>query len=311
MSTTKAPAPVPAPKAMWRKPSGIWRIRSGVARLTHARTWNRPVIEFFFRVVVAGARRQKSRFIGPIYKRVMLFTPAARKHTYGVLLPLNVDLASEADSAPLPIDLIKECLRSASYIASMQTCVCRDSFKCTSHPHELCCLFLSKSGRRVVDHGIAYEMPLEDALRRVDEAATQGLVGQALWVEVEQFIWGLSNDDMDGFMEICFCCPCCCVGMAVCKNATRDVKGHFHSSGYTALVDTSTCIACGDCVPVCIGEAITLGDAAISIDQSSCVGCGLCIAPCPTSAIRIEQTGPVFPSLREQFREQGRLDIVL
>jgi ferredoxin len=314
-------------KPLWRNPSGVWRVRNGLARLTHARRWNMPVIRFFFRVVVAGAHRMKTPVIGPIYKRLMLFTPAARMHTYGVLLPFNADpavpasavidvgadLAAQADSTALPIDLLKDCLRKATYIASMPTCVCRDSFGCSTHAHELCCLFLSKAGKRVVSHGIAREITLDEALERVDKAAADGLVGQALWVEVEQFIWGLSNDDMDGFMELCFCCSCCCVGMAVCKSATRDVKGHFRPSGYQAVVDEAACVACGLCVDGCIGEAITMpaGATTITINLEHCVGCGLCKAACPSNALRIERTGHVFGSLQEQFLEQGRIPIVL
>ena len=123
-------APSTASKPLWRNPTGVWRVRSGLARLTHARRWNMPVIHFFFRVVVAGAHRMKTPVIGPVYNRLMLFTPAADRHTYGVLLPFNADaptqaaavidvgadLAAQADSTPLPIDLLKDCLRKATYI---------------------------------------------------------------------------------------------------------------------------------------------------------------------------------------------------
>ena len=311
-------------KPLWHNPTGIAGIRTVLARLAHARRWNMPVIRFFFRLLVAGAHHQKTPIFGPIYKRVLLFTPVERQHTSAILLPFNAtavpatievgaDLAAQADASPLPIDLIKDCLRKSSYIGAMRTCVCRDAFGCTTHSHDVCCMFLSRSGRRVVSYGIADEMSLEDAFARVDRAAAEGLVGQALWVEVEQFVWGFHNSDMDGFLEICFCCPCCCTAMSVCRSAARDVKGHFRSSGYQAVLDGSLCTGCGDCVPGCIGEAITMaaGAGRIRIDLANCVGCGMCATTCATDAIAIARTKPVYPSIHQQLLEQSGLPLVV
>ena len=317
MTTTLEPRPeskytpnIPT-RPHWKNPGKAWFIRNWALKLTYARPWNWQLILAFFRLIVSGSRLMKKPILGSMYKAVMLFSPVDRRYTYSVVLPLNADLSREADSTPLPIDLIKDCLRSASYIASQKACICRDAKNCRTHPKDLCCLFLSKSGRRVVEHGVAYEISLEDALKRVDEAQARGLVGEALWVEVEQFVWGFKNDEMDTFLEICFCCPCCCVGLTVCKNATRDVKSHFNNAGYQAVVDLPKCVACNDCIPGCPGEAITAIEGGIEINHSHCIGCGLCARTCPTDAIKLPQTAYVWPSLAAQYAEQGGIDLRL
>ena len=80
------------------------------------------------------------------------------------------------------------------------------------------------------------------------KAAALGLTCQSLWVQVEQLIWGFKNDQMDAFLEICFCCPCCCVGMNLSKNGPRNIKRGFIPSGWTAVVDHDRCTGCGHCL---------------------------------------------------------------
>ena len=56
-------------------------------------------------------------------------------------------------------------------------------------------------------------------------------------------------------------------------------------------VDTSTCIGCDLCVPVCLPEAISIkaesgskkAGHVVAIDAEKCVGCGHCLHVCPTS----------------------------
>ena len=47
------------------------------------------------------------------------------------------------------------------------------------------------------------------------------------------------------------------------------------------------CTACGTCVGVCKGGALSLADGKIKIDQDRCVFCGYCGAACPQFAIKV------------------------
>jgi len=271
-------------------------------------TWN--FILKVFRLIVKGSKHMETPIFGPIYKNLMKFSPEEKTYSHGTVLNLNVDVSEQGETKVLPVDLVKDLLRKASYIASANVCLCRDANSCENYPKEVCCLFLSNSGRTVVDHKVGYEISLEDALARVDKAAELGLIGQALWVEVEQYIWGFSNAVMENFIEMCFCCPCCCVAFNISKNASRDVKKRFRPSGWTALVDAELCIGCGNCIEPCPQAAIIMGeDARIVINQDYCVGCGICKSHCEVEAIKIKQTMTMRGSVQDYFLEDGRLNL--
>jgi Pyruvate/2-oxoacid:ferredoxin oxidoreductase delta subunit len=296
--------PIYAPKKSWLGISDWIIDKIGVRPVT----W-KPVLKVF-KLIVAGSKYMESPVFGPIYKRLMMFTPGEKRYSHGTIYNLNVDVSEAGESVVIPMDLVKDMLKKASYIASSNACICRDANKCSNFPKEVCCLFLSNSGRTIVDHKVGYEISLQDALARVDKAAELGLVGQALFVEVEQFIWGFSNANMEHFIEMCFCCPCCCVAFNLSKNASRDVKSRFRPSGWTANVVEQDCIGCESCVKPCPQAAITMNDASKAvINQDFCVGCGICKTHCEVDAIQVVQTRPMLGSVQEYFLEDAQLNL--
>jgi hypothetical protein len=146
-------------------------------------TW-KPIFKVF-KMIVAGSKYMETPIIGPIYKAAMMFTPDEKRYSAGTIYNLNVDVSDKGESVVVPMDLVKDMLKKAKYIASTNACICRDANSCKDYPKDVCCLFMSNSGRTIVDHKVGYEISLEDALARVDKAAELGLVGQALFVEVE------------------------------------------------------------------------------------------------------------------------------
>ncbi len=57
-----------------------------------------------------------------------------------------------------------------------------------------------------------------------------------------------------------------------------------------ALVDESSCVACGCCVKVCPKNAIEIWKGITArILSESCVGCGRCARECPASVIEIRE----------------------
>lgn len=230
---------------------------------------------------------------------------------------MKVELSKSFEGADrkvtVPADLVKRAIMEASYIGGMKECLCRAGQNCQNYPHDLACLFLNMAGKVVVKHGMAVELTKEEALARVDRAAELGLTCQSLWVEIEQYIWGFRNDEMDSFLEICFCCPCCCVAFNISKNATDDVKRRFSPTGYTATVDLDKCVGCKHCLDkYCPQDAISFreSDGKMVVNQETCVGCGICRAHCPEGAIAIKQTMPMRERIHDYFYREGRLDIV-
>ena len=228
-------------------------------------------------------------------------------------VPINKDLTEEAQRITVPMDLVKKAISEAHFIGGMKTCLCRAGQGCTDYPHDLACLFFNRSGTVVVDHGMAVELTKEEAFARVDRAAELGLTCQSLWVQVEQLIWGFRNDEMDSFLEICFCCPCCCVGFNISNNSPRDVKKHFGPSGWTSVVNHDLCTGCKHCLDTyCPQDAIHFreSDGKMVVDQENCVGCGFCRKNCPSGAIKIKQTMPMRASVHDYFLEEGKIQIV-
>lgn len=267
-----------------------------------------------FHLILAGSKwLDRDSLKGRLYKRIVMLGPEQKRNSGALVLPLNVDLSDYSEKVVVPIDLIKAALAKSDYIAALNRCICRDAEDCKNYPHDLACLFLGRGGEHVVDSGIATRVTYEQACERVDRAAELGLVGQAVWVEVEQFIWGIRNDELDQFLEFCFCCPCCCVTMNLARNAsaTRDIRDRFHPAGWTAVPDRSKCTGCGACLTVnCPQEALSIGDeGTIEINQNYCTGCGICKARCPQGAIRIRQTMPMRSDIKEYYREEFSLEL--
>ena len=262
-----------------------------------------------------------------IYKKGIMLYPDMETHTSTVVMPLNVDLEeSECSTLPInldlsgdgekvvvPLDVIKASLKNADFIGGMDTCLCRESNDCKDFSHNIGCLFLGDAGRVIVKHNLGREFTYEEALERVNMAAEAGLMAQAVWVEVEQLLWGLRNDQLDKFLEICFCCPCCCIAVRLSRNATENERHRFHPAGWTAVPDRTACTGCRACVSTphgCPVEAISFGeDGKVIIDQEKCVGCGLCKDRCKPGVIKIKQTMPMRADLHEYFLKDYNVDL--
>ncbi|MBQ1229058.1 MAG: hypothetical protein IIX87_04205 [Firmicutes bacterium] len=248
-----------------------------------------------------------------IYKTGIMLAPDMEKQTSTIVMPLNVDITDESEKVVVPMDIIKESLSRTTYIAGMDTCLCREANDCDDYPKDIACLFFGEPAKTVVKNGLARQLTYEEACARVDRAAEYGLMGQAVWIEVEQLLWGVRNDEMDKFLEICFCCPCCCIAMRLARNATPKERHRFHPAGWTAVPDRTKCVGCGKCIPEkngCPVEAITIGaDGKVVINQEICVGCGVCKSRCDFDVIKIKQTMPMRKDLHDYFFTDYNLDL--
>ena len=254
---------------------------------------------------------RKARF----YKKGIKLYPDMERPTGTVVMPLNVDVSDSGEKVVVPMELIKESLKHVDFIAGMDSCLCRDANDCKDYPHDLGCIFLGDAARGVVKHGLAREITYEEACARVDRAAKEGVMAQAVWIEVEQMLWGVRNDLMDHFMEICFCCPCCCIAMRLARNATSAERHRFHPAGWTAVPDRTKCVGCKKCGEEhngCPVEAISFDENGIvQIDQEACVGCGICKERCKVDAIKIKQTMPMRSTVQEYFLKDYNLNLKL
>lgn len=272
-------------------------------------TWERTLKVFL--MIVNGAKLTSQNTLrAKIYKRITRFEPEEASYSHGSMMPLNVSVEDEAKTSVMPIDLIFEAIDRAEYIGQMERCICRSAHECNHFDKHIGCLFFNMAGVTAVKNGLAHPVTKEEAKAHVYEARDAGLMGQALYVELEQMVWGFRNDRMDEFLEICFCCPCCCVAMDVCRNANRVIKNRFSGSGYTMVVNHDKCIGCGKCISSCPQEIIaTREDGKVIIDQEHCMGCGCCKSVCANDALELKMTMPMRESLHEYFLKEGSIDL--
>ncbi len=273
-------------------------IRDAIKRRTAVKAGSWKFGEVFFRTIVASAPFTRYRPLDAIIKRVALM--GGSHHTAGFSVPLNVDLADGVAPVTLPIELMRQTVRDASYRAIMSQCLCRRTFDCHDYPHDVGCLFLGDAARACVANGVAREAGIEECFAHIDKAASLGLAGHAFWVEVEEFVWGFQDQRMQQFLEICFCCPCCCAAFRYEEQAWGETRHILHKSiGWTCIVGED-CKACGDCVKTCPRHLITVGPDRAVVD-SDCSGCGLCIDICATGALHLEQQATTKPRLVDYF----------
>lgn len=260
----------------------------------------------FFKVLIAASKVSNIPVLGYLFEWGMHARPNEKKFTKGVLLNLNEDLAEKAENVIMPIDIMKKAVREASYITIMNKCICRDAHKCKTYPIDHGCIFIGKGSRVLEERQIGRKATVEEALAHIDKAAEKGLVGQSLWIEVEQYIWGVKNEDMHRFLEFCFCCPCCCTAFKISKNASPLMRERFVSVGWKAVVkDASkeTCGNCAVCTECCPVEAIANNGSGAKLKLDICTGCGICASKCPKKNIRLELIEETKEDIKEYFHQ--------
>ena len=111
-----------------------------------------------------------------IYRKGIMLDPPMESHTSTIIMPLDVDITDESEKVVVPMDLIKEAIRSIDYVAGMKTCLCRNANECEDYPRDIGCLFFGEGAKTVVRHGLAERLTDEEAFARVDKAAEYGLM---------------------------------------------------------------------------------------------------------------------------------------
>ena len=153
----------------------------------------------------------------------------------------------------------------------------------------------------MVATGIAKSVTVEEALAHLDKASELGLVPICAWAEFEAIAKGISDEDHTNYFEVCFCCPCCCLGLQHYKHMFKNehMRNIMKSIGWRAR-GTEECIGCGKCVDACPLECISLEGDGIVV-KGNCIGCGLCSVNCPEDAIIMKELVPIKDDLLDYF----------
>ena len=182
-----------------------------------------------------------------------------------------IEKAIDARVEVLPFEVISEMLdRNDTY--ALANCACRVSVGACDRPRDVCLVF-DKTGRYLIDRGLAKEITKVEALEVVRRAEESGLVHT-------------TNNSQDRLNLICNCCPCCCTilrGLTQLKNPNSFAVSRWHSQ-----VDTDLCNGCGICEDErCPVSAIKVRESVAVVDPERCIGCGLCVTICDVEAVHM------------------------
>ncbi|MDD5223942.1 MAG: 4Fe-4S binding protein [bacterium] len=280
------------------KPKSIKSMKKFMARSS------RKAFLGVFRLFTSSGAYLGYPVIGPMLKKLAKLDRPAKTQTYA--LNLNADVADKAQGVVLPIDMMKQAVRQAGYRSIMDHCLCRSAYDCHDFPHDHGCIFLGEGAKGVVKNRLGREASVEEALAHIDKGAQLGLIGQAMWIEVERLLLGVKYEGVSNWLEICFCCPCCCGAFKLVRDTSqKDIKGRFRSIGWKAGLDDKICNQCRKCVKLCPVHAISLQGKQVVIDEQACLGCGFCAAHCPQKAIKLSLQSPLQGTIQDYFTQGG------
>lgn len=134
-------------------------------------------------------------------------------------------------------------------VFSVSPCSCRSSRRVIEegcgHLEEDMCVQMGKGAEYYIRTGRAREIKREEVLEIVKRAEDNGLMHNMPNIE-----------EAGESAAICNCCACSCFGLRVgLLYGARDVI----RSNFAAKIDETKCVACGQCVETCPGNALKMG----------------------------------------------------
>jgi Pyruvate/2-oxoacid:ferredoxin oxidoreductase delta subunit len=277
-----------------------------IKKIIAARSFTVDLYTPLFGLIPKVAPLIESPLIGPLLRRMIMIEPDEARHTQTYLLNLNEEITENAQDVVLPIEMIKQVVKDSSYRMVMDRCLCRVVYDCKDFPHDHGCLFIGEGARVSVENGIAREVSVEEALAFVDKGAELGLIGHALWIEFESYVWGIKDEDVHRCLDICFCCPCCCTAFNLLRYSNyKKLTSRFRSIGWKVSCDHEACSLCRQCVQRCpVGAIFVQGDRMV-IHEEACLGCGICAVKCPEKALTLSLKTPLKGGIKDYFEQGG------
>ncbi|MBC8505924.1 MAG: 4Fe-4S binding protein [Anaerolineales bacterium] len=156
-----------------------------------------------------------------------------------------------------------------------QDCICRKQKELINdpcdHPIDNCMVF-HKRPDAFANIPFITTITKDEAMVKMKEAANAGLVHSV-------------SNTQEGAFYVCNCCTCSC---GILRGMSEmGIANVVARSAFVNTVDEDLCQGCEDCIEYCQFNALALHDDAmlININTTSCVGCGVCVPVCPEVAL--------------------------
>lgn len=175
---------------------------------------------------------------------------------YGLMRVIPVESALEGIEGVSDYERISHYLDKYDRF-SVSPCSCRASRSSLGdgcgHLEEDMCVQMGRGAEHYIRTGRAREITREQAIEIIRRAEENGLMHDMVNIE-----------EPGESAAICNCCACACFGLRVglmfgARDAIR--------SNYVAEVDEAKCVACGQCVETCPGNALKLGQKLCSTED--------------------------------------------
>ncbi len=194
---------------------------------------------------------------------------------------VSADVRIRSTPLVLTPDIARELIEGAAFISLAPCCPCRDERKCAHFPATLGCLYLGQGAQGIVAKGNAVEIDSHEAVGHLRRAVEMGLVPMILWTSAELRDLGA---DASRALELCSCCPCCCISRRTGDGMKAYVDG---ITGLGIARAEGECNACGECERACPLGAITIFEEGPVVNADRCKGCGRCAWACKQGVLQV------------------------
>ena len=220
---------------------------------------------------------------------------------------IPVGLRIKSRPVVLTTETAEQAVREASFVSLAHQCICRAERKCQNYSPGLGCLYLGEGARGIVAKGNAREITVGEGIDVVRQARELGLIHMILWTSGELRALG---GDADHALELCSCCPCCCINRRTGDGMQAYIDG---MTGLGIARADEGCTSCGDCERACYFKAIYIGEDGPEIYADRCKGCGKCEIACREGVLKVyplEQVS-IFDNGWEQIPSEEFLGQIL
>lgn len=229
---------------------------------------------------------------------------AAEKNFRGSFIPVGEHI-EVPPGVVAPEVVVRDYITRAGHRTIVYKCPCRSGEGCENHPHDLGCILLGDAAKTVAP-GVGRSATVEECQHHVDRALERGLLPMIGHMKVDEFVFGARP--FDRFVTLCFCCRCCCIVRSEMRGLVEAYPRSLVRLEGVSVEVTEGCVGCGECLPVCPIDNVTLAGG-VAVIGDMCLGCGSCAAACSRGhiTVRIEPGSQLIEALKR--RVEAGVDI--
>lgn len=168
---------------------------------------------------------------------------------YGVMRVIPIETAIEGESRVASYEELSHWLNKYDPSIGVTDCECRVSRRLMGegcgHLEKDMCIMVGHTAESCIRTGKARRITKQEALDILKRAEENGLMHQVTNIDGEDKIFG-----------ICNCCRCSCFALRTSQYFNTP---NLSNNNFIAKIDEEKCVACGQCVETCPGDALRLG----------------------------------------------------